>query len=756
VERIGPYAVRELIAKGGAGAVYRCVDPATGREVAVKVLRQLDQASAYQRERFRREVAAMAELRHPHVVAVLGAGEHSGSPWLALELVRGMSLQERLDRRGPLPERAAAEVVLKLAQAMAQAHAGGVLHRDLKPDNVLLDERGEPRLTDFGLARDLDGGQDRLTKTGAVVGTPGYMPPEQASGGRSQIGPHTDVYGLGAILYACLTGESPVKGSTLAEILVATVDQAPTPPSKGNPGVSDALERICLRCLDKDPGARYVTAGALSMALEGFLTGPLASSQSASARAPLVVVSVAGLIGLAALGGWWLVSGPVAPAEPEPLSGERRSAELPGGPGPAPAQGANADPAETPPSSPQEGPADAGDTPADRAQAERRLAVATSMFEAGDFEGAVSELDEVIRLDPTYVLALAQRGEAKRAAGDPQAALEDLDQAVRLNPDHVPARLNRAAAKADLGDHQGTIEDLDHAIRVSPRWVPSWTKRGVAKAHLGDYLGAIRDHTAALELSPTRASSWVGRGYARLSLGDEQGAIEDLDRAIEIDPTLAAAWFNLGAAKLNLRRYQEAIEDLSQAIRFDPGFAQAWFRRGLGRDELGQFAEAIADLDRSIELDGSYAPAWVQRGRSKLNAGDDRGGLVDLDQAISLDQTLVSAWSSRGSAKFNLGDFRGAVEDLDVALGRDPGDVSSWLTRGSAKANLEDHQGALADLDQAVQLDSSQGLAWAQRGGVKLTLGDEQGALVDLNRALELDPEAYWAGQIRGMRDSIR
>ncbi|MCW8140772.1 MAG: serine/threonine protein kinase, partial [Planctomycetota bacterium] len=205
MERVGHYVLHEVLGRGGMGSVHRAVDARTGREVALKRLTAVGDPRA--RQRFEREARALVRLRHEGIVSLLDAGEADGRPWLALELVRGRSLQERLEREGPLPPREAVLVGLALARAVAHAHAQGVIHRDLKPSNVLLPDGAPtaPRLTDFGLVG-FTAPEARLTATGQFVGSPGYWAPEQAAGRTADVGPATDVYGLGGVLSAALTG----------------------------------------------------------------------------------------------------------------------------------------------------------------------------------------------------------------------------------------------------------------------------------------------------------------------------------------------------------------------------------------------------------------------------------------------------------------------------------------------------------------------------------------------------------------------
>ncbi|RMG07105.1 MAG: serine/threonine protein kinase, partial [Planctomycetota bacterium] len=265
--RVGPYLVEALLGRGGVGVVYRARDERSGRSVAVKVLQGGD---AEDRLRFAREARAAARLRGPGIVAVVDVGQHGGHPYLVMELVEGESLQARLERTGPLPPEEAARVLEGVARAVARAHAQGILHRDLKPANVLLDREGTPWLTDFGLARRVGDEAERLTLSGTVLGTPAFLPPEQALGDRARVGPQSDVYGLGATLYAALTGRPPFPGRSVLAVLARVVEEAPPAPRALRPELPPELEALCLACLAKDPAARPAGAATFADALAAW------------------------------------------------------------------------------------------------------------------------------------------------------------------------------------------------------------------------------------------------------------------------------------------------------------------------------------------------------------------------------------------------------------------------------------------------------------------------------------------------------
>jgi len=290
VRFFGDYELRAEIGRGGMGAIYKARQPGLNRIVAVKVILGGHFASRESIRRFQAEAQAAARLQHPNIVALYEVGEHEGQHFFSMEFVEGHSLEE-LIRDRPLPASRAARYVRIIAEAIHHAHERGVLHRDLKPSNILIDGQDQPRITDFGLAKSfvvpLSGGSGAhdstpgpanagtpyasLTLTGQVLGSPNYMPPEQAAGRSGEVGPWSDVYALGAILYQLLTGRCPFLADTVEQTLQQALHKEPVPPRALNPALPRDLETICLKCLEKDPQRRYRSAQELEAELARFL-----------------------------------------------------------------------------------------------------------------------------------------------------------------------------------------------------------------------------------------------------------------------------------------------------------------------------------------------------------------------------------------------------------------------------------------------------------------------------------------------------
>jgi serine/threonine protein kinase len=265
------YEILAELGRGGMGVVYKARQTHLHRLVALKMILSGNQARAVELMRFRAEAEALAQLKHPNIVHIHEIGENAGAPFFSMEFVEGGSLAQTLDGK-VMPPQKAAKMVQLLANAIHAAHLLQIVHRDLKPENILLQPDGTPKISDFGLAKRLDTGEG-LTHSGDILGSPAYMAPEQAGGKVRNIGPETDVYSLGAILYTMLTGRPPFLGLTVVDVILHVLSQVPIPPRRLQPLVSPELEAICLKCLEKAPHQRYASAAELADDLENFLHG---------------------------------------------------------------------------------------------------------------------------------------------------------------------------------------------------------------------------------------------------------------------------------------------------------------------------------------------------------------------------------------------------------------------------------------------------------------------------------------------------
>jgi tetratricopeptide (TPR) repeat protein len=625
VERIGPYSVVRELARGGMGAVYEARAP-QGQPVAIKVLLSV---TAAQQARLQREGQALLRLQHPNVVRVHEVGQDRGRPFLVMDLVEGETLQARLDRQGPLRPRVAADLARRLALALEHAHARGVVHRDLKPGNIILQAiTGEPLLTDFGLARPLEEGATRLTQSGVMLGTLGFAAPEQLVGDVERVGPAADIWGLGATLYAALCGSAPFEGQSAMEVVIATQERAARPPSDNQKGLPPALEAICLRCLEKDPAARVASATELASALADWL----ASERPAAARRRAIVAIAIALVagGLALGAGLWLAP----PSTPPPVATTTIGPPAP----PAP-------------------------PPDDAAATRRVLARAHARLDAGDQAGALTLLDEAVSRAPRDAGVWALRAGVRLRHGDAAGALADAEQALTLDPDNVDALINRGAVRGESGDVRLAIVDLERAVALAPLREPAWNDLANAYGGAGELDRALEAAERAVTLAPDSAAALATRGWVLSARGETARARVDLNRALELDPKDAGAWLSRGLLRVQENDLAGALGDWTRAAELDPTNVEIWNNRSSARMASGDFAGAIADATRALELVPDTYVALFNRGIARKNLRELDGADADLTRAISVRPERGAAYYHRGVVRLLAGGVEAARAD---------------------------------------------------------------------------------------------
>jgi serine/threonine protein kinase/lipoprotein NlpI len=616
--KVGPYAVEGELGRGGAGVVYRARD-AGGRAVAIKLLLQAPNADVAKR-RFDREVEALRRLDHPGVVGIRDAGRHEGRPYLVMEWVAGESLTHRLERGGPLDAHDAAELVQRLARALEHAHRQGVLHRDVKPDNVLLNAQGGlPLLIDFGLTADLAASRHSLTQEGTFFGTPGFFPPEQVTGELTDVGPRSDVYGLGATLYACLTGRAPFVADTLADLLTLTVKASPTPPSRLRAGVDPALESICLRCLAKSPADRLPSAGALAEALDGYLAGESTATRPAGLRLALGLL----LVGL-------LVAGLVVASAPPGVPAVTTSPTL---------ASAASSPTKPPPPPPDDSPAKPD-----------YLTLARQARRQGKPEAALSVIRFGLADDPADPVPLLQeRGFCLADLQRWEEAQEPFEQILELHPDDPDAWFNRGMMRRALGEMAASRADFERAVELSPEpGAPLLLARGMARLTTGDFTGALSDLERAVTKDPDDMEARRYRGVAHMMCDAPEAALRDFEVVAEhIKERDLPEFLNNWAVCLSrCERWEESVALYGRLLeRRD--HAGTRLARAADLIYLGRANAALEDVDRALELGGleprKLASTLGLRGRLRWQAGEREEGLADLRESQRLRPTPDNA-----------------------------------------------------------------------------------------------------------------
>jgi TPR repeat protein len=649
--QIGRYEVLEELGRGGMGAVYKACDPATGRDVAIKVLLRGKDATAQQRTRFDREARALAKVTHRNVVRLLDVGEHEGAPFLVMEYHKEGSLTEAL-RSTRLSPALAVRIGLQIAAGLEAGHAQGVLHRDLKPDNVLLGTSPFAMLTDFGLAKDLDrqGETQRLSQSGVYLGTPGFWAPEQAAGRIHECGPATDVYGVGAVLYYALCGRAPIVAEGLLAILTATLEEKPPAIRSFRPEVSCEFESVIMRCLEKEPADRWLSATALREALLELET-QTAPAQRGAGRGALALVL--GAIGLVLVGAVLLL-------------GQRQAIE--------PAPPVEAQPPGSNPSPPVDAPPPASN-PSLASLVEQGSVEFASFFEQGRIELEAKRYEAALPLlrraaEGGHVKAMANLG---MMLANGRGAAKDEAEAVKWY--RLAAEKGDTAAMNNLGfllvTGRGAAKDEAEALR--------WWRRAAEEGHVTamSNLGSVLRTGGAGAKDEAEATKWC-------RLAAEKGDVKAMN--------------NLGLA---LARGRGVAKDEAEAVK--------WYRRAAEKGQaaaMNNLGLALA-TGRGVASDDAQAAKWyrlaAEKGQAK--AMYNLGSMLEWGRGVAKDEAEAVKWyrlaaeKGQAEAMYQLGSMlekgRGVAKDETAAV--------KLYRRAAEKGNAEVRQAALEVLERLGQ-----------------------------------------------------
>jgi tetratricopeptide (TPR) repeat protein len=791
------YEILGPIGRGAMGLVYKARQQGLNRLVALKVMRS-PLAGREGRARFRAEAEALGRLDHPNIVQVFDVGEYDGLPYFTMEYVPGGSLDSHMDGT-PLSPEPAACLVRTLALAMRAAHDAGIVHRDLKPANILLQGgNGEwgmghtstqpvpavaatsfpiphsevpiPKITDFGLAKHL-GNASCHTQDGALMGTPSYMAPEQADGLSRDVGPATDVWALGAILYELITGRPPFKGETVGATLEQVRSLDPVAPRQLQPHCGRDLETICLKCLEKDPARRYDSAGALAEDLRRYLAGEPTVARPAGVAGRLVKwgrrhpsqALLAGVVLLAAGAAVAaqrlnivVLASRVRKAEADARAQQRRATTLAdnqellraaekalAGKGPEDwdkAQDYCDQVLQRIPEADAAGDPDLTRLRADaaglRGQARRKL------HEDAQRKQAHKDLEAFFRLHDEAFFLL-HRDLVANTEANPRDSQRAAREALRLfgGPDHLPdpavlpyynawqkqqlrtgfveVLVVLAEAMARAGKPADALKVLEHAGALIPAGYVARC-RARYRAQLGEPV------PTAAGLSPQTPLDWLLAGYDRLvQAGDARGALHDLNEAIDADPELFWAYFLRAQAWHRLGSPDAARVDLSSCIGWQPDFAWCYLQRGFLAGQAGDFTAAQSDFARAADLLRKHpdpaahyvlsvnrAVLALTRYRSPRDPASFLswvGAVVELEQAAALAPRRYHAYLTLSQALLGLRQPARAVARLDEATRLIPGQPELYRERAEARLKCDRPHEALADLDEAARLAAASG-----------------------------------------------
>jgi tetratricopeptide (TPR) repeat protein/predicted Ser/Thr protein kinase len=809
--QFGKYTIEKKLGAGGMGAVYLAVDQGLGRTVALKIITSDDPELL---ERFQREASAVAKLKHPNIVQVYEAGVIDKQHYFTMDYIEGASLDALIKSKNKASLQNLTKVIFQVATALHYAHQQNIVHRDIKPANILIDKTGKVFIADFGLAKQLAGLDRSLTVTGSTVGTPDYMPPEQAMGQKDQIDPRSDIFSLGATLYHCLTGRTPFSGQELLEVLTKVVNDDPPAPSAIDPAIPKDIETICLKCLEKDKGKRYQSASELALDIKRYLQGEPITGKRTSQITKLwlrarknkmasIGLASAVLISLAVAIGLWVSSartaGKLAQYRKEALAysqegkyDEARIAcekirEITKGDVEI---NALYDKCLTALSL-------ASEQAAKRARAKKALDRASA---AGTPDDKIRIAQEALNIDPTFgdaYQAIGYEYKAKFTESGPlqdklrsderreliNKAYEYFTKAIEATPTLAYSYYERALITAfQRNKPEAAIQDFEKVLELDRDSHIGWFAKGKIESQQGKYDQAIASYTQAIAKYPEYSGAYNNRGLVFYNKGDLDKAIADWTEAIRIDPKYDLAYNNRGNARSdkaerepNPDAYRElidgAIADYTEAIRLNPNLVHAYYNRGLALYNKAEFVKggkssdvtsgelidgAIADYNETIKLDPNYAKAYTNRGNARADKGDLAGAMADYDEAIRLDPNYDAVYSNRGLARYNNNDLDGAIADYTEAIKLNPKSALAYTNCGSARSDKGDTDGAIADYNQAIKLDPKYASAYYNRANSFYAKGDLNEALADYDQAIRLDPKYAMAYNNRGLARSAK
>ncbi|HVE39888.1 MAG TPA: protein kinase [Planctomycetota bacterium] len=743
--RLGRYELIGDVGKGGSGTVYKAYDTTLHRIVAVKTITSTLAEPAEIVRSLVREARTLAGLSHKNIVAVYDAGEIDGTPFLCMEFVEGR----------PLPAFAPLPLIQKVAEALAYAHARGIVHCDLKPGNILVDQDGEPRIIDFGLARVLGRRGGR-----GPEGTPAYMAPEQVRGDAGAGGPSVDIYSLGVCLYEALTGRRPFDGDSPQKIFDRILGGDVAPPRALRPQISRDLERICLKAMEADPKRRYASAADLAADLARAVVGRPKVSRGWIAMGVAVAASLLGV---------GIVTQYRAEGERQRREIDRRLDER--------VKPLELLILETRPFFYIKDADVAGrlakvrtslkeletlvQDPRFAARADLWRALGTGQYFVGDMIHAEESLRRAaaaapqdgathfylgrIYLDRAIVelLTLPGRPDADRQEGSQAWERKAEEHLSRATTWEGAPELDRRFAEACLALAKGN--PVEAARKCREGLVRFAGKLGVEEfSRLLGVLSPAEERighlTRAIEFRPHYPWAYLQRGAQQLFAGKWDAAIEDFDRALALYPQLGFALHDRGIARLAKGEIDAALIDFDEVLRLDPGNGLAWGSRALARAAKRDLQGAIEDDTRAIELYPFPAMLISNRGLHRLMVGDPDGALTDAELLLKREPSSARGFVLRGGVRSAKRDWPAALLDYDQALKLDPNLAEAFAGRGAARLSMEDRPAARADLDTAIRLLPLLAMAWFNRGSLNAEEGDLDGAITDLSEAIRLDP----------------
>ena len=684
------YSLQRELGGGGMARVFVAEERALGRQVVLKVVRP-EIAEAVSIERFRRETQLAARLQHPHIVPLLGAGEAGGFLYYTMPLIEGESLRARLASEGQLPVAEAVRLARESAEALAYAHARGIVHRDIKPDNILLSD-AHALVTDFGIARAVrSDGAERLTSVGIVVGTPAYMSPEQASG-EAEVDGRSDIYSLGCVLYEMLAGEPPFTGPTVQAIIARRFTERAPSLRAVRPSIAPAIDRVIATAMATLPADRFANATELARALDAVpVAGPVGA---ASRRLGVRLVAIASLIAAVGATVW---AGSRLRASNQPARVAAASARS--------SEGA-------------------------RSPSVAVLYLENHSSDTVDAYLADGLTDEITSgLGRVGRLRVKSRGAVGRirlsSITDPSEAgrMLDVEYVVRGDVTRSGNRLRASVQLVRTADDNELWSGVFDAARESLTVVRDSIVRQVARHAAGALTADDRAALTGVPVVNPAAHDHYLRGSFHLAKRNPVSvaqAIEEFETAHRIDPAMTSALARAGYAYSvfadwgwphpgglsNEQLIQRGLAAADSAVRQDSTSAEAWLARAhlLFLRHPRTLDGVVVAFQRAVALDSTNAEAQYQYGQALMASGNAAGAVARYRRAIGLEPDWASPLMSLGALVARSGDFDGGLKWLDSAIAVDPSSSYSYTTRSTTRAAAGRAALALRDAQSAVRV----------------------------------------------------
>jgi tetratricopeptide (TPR) repeat protein len=744
------YEIVKPLGRGGMGVVYLAKDTRLGRDVALKIPYLWDDEDPEFLQRFNGEARAAAKLHHPNICPIFDVGDHDGQPYLTMAYLDGVLLSNDIkQRQDPLEPRDAIRLVRKLAKALHAAHQKGVIHRDLKPSNIIIDGEIGPILMDFGLARREDLEETLRTHAGHQLGTPAYMPLEQFQGRVDAIGPRSDIYSLGVILFELLTGRRPYEGNAF-EIHVKLLRTDPPSPSSLRAGLDPAIDAICQKSMAREPEDRYASIAELDTALG-------ASPQLGGSRSALVANN-----GLTSTGQFAAPAMAQSPdrSEEDSSAPSRDPFTSPESSIPPSDDSSLSAPEAIPPKRSAEPPPIELDSmsaePAIRGRACRVPGV-LGPFKLRHAAGVGIVLVFLPLLAGVFSMMSGQY--SRHRSSSPPRFPSQRDRAEQTNAeaksvaadqDIFRSRLGQGESLLRLGQYDRALEEFDAVIRLDPKSAVAFCNRGAARAAKNDNYHAMFDFDEAIRLDPKLALAYASRARIHLAYVHPDQALGDYEQAHKLDATLSIpddvslvpAYIKRGNVCLGQAQWDLAIAAFERATALKPNDPRAHAGRGEAYRQKKEHDRAIANFTEAIKLNPRAVDTLAGRGETYLAQGRLRPSIDDFSQAISLQSTELRSRCGRGLAYYYAGDFDAAISDADAVLASKPDWVEALLLRAVVNAENARFGPAIADCTRALKLQPRSLLAYAIRALSRERANDYQHFEADAKAALAIAPQS--------------